>query len=197
MLICDFCVHVCVAISILWRLFFCVSVCCSIYPVVIFVSLCVAVSILWWFLCLSVCCSICPVVIFVSVCMLQYLSSPYTAMAYQPPLHSGPLLHTMAAEVRTFLLSPPSFHTLMLGSPFNHSHKTSWWWSAAKTSACDVTIKHLIHTPSIAFRHPPPNSARFTYATEGALFISAQLAVQWCSQRLPKGSGTNRTVEAT
>ena len=32
------------------------------------------------------------------------------------------------------------------------------------------------HTPSIAFRHLPPISARFGYATEGALFISAQLS---------------------
>ena len=32
------------------------------------------------------------------------------------------------------------------------------------------------HTPSIAFRHLPPNSARFSYPTEGALFISAQLS---------------------
>ena len=32
------------------------------------------------------------------------------------------------------------------------------------------------HTPSITFRHLPPNSARFGYATEGALFISAQLS---------------------
>ena len=32
------------------------------------------------------------------------------------------------------------------------------------------------HTPSIAFRHPPPNSATFSYATEGALFISAQVS---------------------
>ena len=32
------------------------------------------------------------------------------------------------------------------------------------------------HTPRIAFRHLPPNSARFSYATEGALFISAQLS---------------------
>ena len=32
------------------------------------------------------------------------------------------------------------------------------------------------HTPSTAFRHPPPNSARFSYATEEALFISAQLS---------------------
>ena len=32
------------------------------------------------------------------------------------------------------------------------------------------------HTPSTAFRHLPPNSARFSYATEGALFISTQLS---------------------
>ena len=32
------------------------------------------------------------------------------------------------------------------------------------------------HTPSIAFRHLHPNSARFSYATEGAFFISAQLS---------------------
>jgi len=32
------------------------------------------------------------------------------------------------------------------------------------------------HTPSIAFQHLPPNSAGFGYATEGALFISAQLS---------------------
>ena len=31
------------------------------------------------------------------------------------------------------------------------------------------------HTPSIAFRHLPPNSARTGYASEGTLFISAQL----------------------
>ena len=32
------------------------------------------------------------------------------------------------------------------------------------------------HTPSTALRHPPPNSARFSYATEGIFFISAQLS---------------------
>ena len=37
------------------------------------------------------------------------------------------------------------------------------------------------HTPSIAFRHPPPNSARFGYATEGALSISAQLSTDMVS----------------
>ena len=32
------------------------------------------------------------------------------------------------------------------------------------------------HTPNTTFRHLPPKSARFIYATEEALFISAQLS---------------------
>ena len=40
-------------------------------------------------------------------------------------------------------------------------------------------------TPSIAFRHLPPNSARIGYVTEGALFISAQLSTDAVSA-LPK-----------
>ena len=34
----------------------------------------------------------------------------------------------------------------------------------------------LTHTLSLAFQHLPPNSAKYSYATEGALFISAQLS---------------------
>ena len=37
------------------------------------------------------------------------------------------------------------------------------------------------HTPSTAFRHPPPNSSSFSYATEGALFISVQLSTDTVS----------------
>ena len=44
------------------------------------------------------------------------------------------------------------------------------------------------HTPSIAFRHLPLNSARTGYPTEGALFISAQLSTA-LGQRSPKGLG--------
>ena len=44
---------------------------------------------------------------------------------------------------------------------------------AARTPSDSLRKKH---TPSIAFRHLPPDSARFSYATEGALFISAQLS---------------------
>ena len=37
-------------------------------------------------------------------------------------------------------------------------------------------VQELTRTPSMPFRHLHPNSARFSYATEGALFISAQLS---------------------
>ena len=47
-------------------------------------------------------------------------------------------------------------------------------------SAGEQTQRWL-HTPSIAFRHLPPNSARFGYATEGALFISTQLSTDAAS----------------
>ena len=50
----------------------------------------------------------------------------------------------------------------------------------ARTRAC------VCHTPNIAFRHLPPNSARFDYATEGALFISAQLSTDALSAALRK-----------
>ena len=49
------------------------------------------------------------------------------------------------------------------------------------------------HTPSIAFRwHLPPNSARNGYATEGGLFISAQLSAGGVSALL-KSLGINKT----
>ena len=50
------------------------------------------------------------------------------------------------------------------------------------------------HNPSTTFRHLPPNYARFSYATDGALCFRA--AVQQRGQRPPKGSGTKMTVEA-
>ena len=52
------------------------------------------------------------------------------------------------------------------------------------------------HTPSIAFRHLPPNSARLGYATEGALFISAQLSTD-AVRALRKVRVLIMTVEAS
>ena len=54
------------------------------------------------------------------------------------------------------------------------------------------------YTPSTAFRHLPPNSARFSYATEGALFISALLSTDAVSAlRKVRVLISNMTVEAT
>ena len=53
------------------------------------------------------------------------------------------------------------------------------------------------HTPSIAFRHLPPNSAIFSYATEGALFISAQLSSDAVSALRQVRVLIIMTVEAT
>ena len=53
------------------------------------------------------------------------------------------------------------------------------------------------HTPSIAFRHLPPNSATGGYATEGALSLYLPVAVHRRGQRPPKCSGTDNAVEAT
>ena len=53
------------------------------------------------------------------------------------------------------------------------------------------------HTPSIAFRHVSPNSARFSYSAERACTLYLRAAVQRRGQRPPKGLGTNMTVEAT
>ena len=55
---------------------------------------------------------------------------------------------------------------------FQPGNLTDWGSEGVKSSLGQTGS----HTPSIAFRHLPPNSARFSYATEGALFISAQLS---------------------
>ena len=51
----------------------------------------------------------------------------------------------------------------------------------------------VLHTPSIAFRHLPPNSVRFGYATEGVLglYLYLRAAVHRCCHRPPKGLGSN------
>ena len=57
--------------------------------------------------------------------------------------------------------APSSLFTISFFSPFVLRYVCGGGWG---------------YTPSTVFRHPPPNSARFSYATEGALFISAQLS---------------------
>ena len=48
--------------------------------------------------------------------------------------------------------------------------------NAVQVAACSSREKARPTFRAHAFRHLPPNSARFSYATEGVLFISAQLS---------------------
>ena len=68
------------------------------------------------------------------------------------------------------------------------------WRKVLKSDARSVL---LAHTPSIAFRHLPPNSARNSYATEGALFTSAQLSTDAFSAHRKVWILVIKTVEAT
>ena len=83
-----------------------------------------------------------------------------------------------------FTVALTSSHSLQ---PFN-----LYVWEPA------LCLGHFTHTPSIAFRHLPPNSARIGYATEGALFTSSQLSTDavsilrkaWVLIRLSKQHST-------
>ena len=65
-----------------------------------------------------------------------------------------------------------------------------WTKPARETSRGSHTSTH---TPSIAFRHLPRNSAKFGYATEGVLglYLYLRAAVHRCCHRPPKGLGSN------
>ena len=74
------------------------------------------------------------------------------------------------------------------------SNTRSWLVTGLPLRGQEMSVsvtRTLPHTQSIASRHLPPHSARFSYATEGALFIHRRC------QRPPKGVGTNKTVEAS
>ena len=54
----------------------------------------------------------------------------------------------------------------------------------------------FVDTPSIAFRYPPPDSARIGYATEWDILHLYEAVHRRC-QRPPKGLGTNKTRNTT
>ena len=64
------------------------------------------------------------------------------------------------------------------GSWFRKAMLGAWVVCTLRASLSGIFLQTLpdVLTPSTAFRHLPPNSARSGYATEGALFISAQLS---------------------
>ena len=77
------------------------------------------------------------------------------------------------------------------GRNFRQWAKNAWLYSDPLQA---LEGNHLSLTPSIAFRHLPPNSTRMgLYA---AVFISAQLSIGAVFARPPKCLGTNKTVKA-
>ena len=70
---------------------------------------------------------------------------------------------------------------------------SSYFVSAAYLSLVFLGMLTIVHTPSIAFWHLPPNSARTSYATEGRGTLYLPAAVHRRCQRPPKGLGTNHT----
>ena len=91
---------------------------------------------------------------------------------------------------RALTASLDSCAEIKVECPFSGVTKSSRVWRKVPESGARSV--GLTHTPSVAFRHLPPNSARFSYATEGALFISARLSTDAVSA--PR---KDKTVEET
>ena len=82
------------------------------------------------------------------------------------------VLRTLQAPLSgTFLQTLPDLVTPLKGHSLSPRS-----CPPTRSAPSERTTVEANHTPSIAFRHLPPNSARFSYATEGALFIYAQLS---------------------
>ena len=66
---------------------------------------------------------------------------------------------------RLIFSMPKDRVSLILGA----THCCSFSPACAQNDLQRTFLEHPGHTPNIAFRHLPPNSARFSYATEGTL----------------------------
>ena len=119
-------------------------------------------------------------------------SPSQTAASHSPLVLPQPKTHSLSASSMqdTSALPgggptyPPSFRTTTstsccwrrLGCALTVTKPRSPTWLRLDTQSSPSRALHsMCHTPSTAFRHLPPNSVRFSYVTEGALFISAQL----------------------
>ena len=82
-------------------------------------------------------------------------------VTWQPVTLLGPIVTRLSKGCMSFILHKGS-------SLLRAFHQ----WPSLDTGHWQL----LAHTPSIAFWHLPPNSARLSYATEGVLFISVRLS---------------------
>ena len=101
-------------------------------------------------------------------------------LAVHPPTVPPPAVHP--PTVHSPAVHPPTVHSPAVHPPTREAGYTETVDGESDTGSRSDCISSFNeghgdqHTPNIAFRHLPPKSTRFGYATEGALFISAQLS---------------------
>ena len=80
--------------------------------------------------------------------------------------------------------------------PGRHENNTLFCIKHIASLPQQACLQSFRHTPSLAFWHLPPNSARTGSAIErGHSYLRP--AVHRCCQRPPENLGTNKTVKAT
>ena len=69
-------------------------------------------------------------------------------------------------------VTQPSTHRLKASGDSEEKEAKGMALRMTEEKECRKVFVRTGHTPSTAFRHLPPNSTRFSYATEGALLVS-------------------------
>ena len=138
-----------------------------------------------------------------SVLILDFMADWYLILWLTDTL---PLSHVLIFTVTRWAFLLPILHGLL---PRTLLNVLLFWCCKSLLSQRQLSVlsqrqlsvlsqrQLSVHTPSAAFRHLPPNSARFGYATEGALFISAQLSTDAVSALRKVWVLIYMTVEAT
>ena len=116
------------------------------------------------------------------------LQTPSIAFRHLPPNseHPFPVYSSkLRASLSGIFLQTPTIHFRHLHSNSEHrfpvpslqTPSIPFRYFPVPSSKLRASLSGtFLQTPSIAFRHLHPNSARNGYATEGALFISAQMS---------------------
>ena len=118
---------------------------------------------------------------FIAFLLIMLSACPSLEMTFHPGLFPPSWLVCTAWVARSATSAPgleaeDPVHTQQGPSSPNSKR----WFTTSFLQGAGKQCSECASSPSLsgtlAFRHPPPNSARFSYATEGVLFISAQLS---------------------
>ena len=110
-------------------------------------------------------------------CRMYLLSLSWAASLVNMP---GPIRIQFGSDRKCWPEADPMVLCLHTGLLLDRIRSAQIWLTQSARTQSDPDWFRTVwfaHTPNIAFRHLPQNSARFSYATEGApIFISAQLS---------------------